>query len=208
MKYTLSPRQAFCLITLIGISSRLVWADSVHESEKPEAPRWYACPVAAERVIYTTEPQDVQCQIALYPPADKSDLKSRSLDIQNSSGIEQLQRLWYSAEFSHDRELNSHTIVSIPKIGIHLRQSPAILPTGKPERTASIAPVKPQPKPLTPRQLVQRDIQKEQIALNSAQQQLKQAQKQANSTQIQHWQENIASRIANIRVLKQELRRY
>lgn len=189
-----------------------VWAENnstanVTASE-PTQVTWYACPLANNHVSYTTKPLDVHCQIAKHPPTDSDNLKKYSLENQNAPGLEQLQRLWYSAEFGREGDLMKTP--PIPKIGILLRQqipktdaSPKIK-NNQPTVPAKIIVV---PK-RTPKQLVQRDIVSEQRALAAAQQQLRQAQKQGITAQIQRWQQNVNDRQANIRVLKQELSRY
>lgn len=204
----------FIICLLFFSDMDVVWAEdttaAVSTASEPKSMVWYACPLANNHVSYTTKPLDVQCQIAKYPPADDDNLKKYSLENQNAPGLEQLQRLWYSAEFGRDSDLMKTP--ASPKIGISLRQQPP-----KPETVTMIrnknsmatvpAKIITIPK-LTPKQLVQRDIASEQNALTIAQQKLRQAQKQGATAQIQRWQQNITDRQANIRVLKQELSRY
>lgn len=204
-------RLGFYLSICVLLSGYLnpVWAEdkpAAIMASEPVPVIWYACPLANNHVSYTTKPLDVQCQIAKHPPTDSDDLKKHSLENQNAPGLEQLQRLWYSAEFGRDSDLMK--IPPTPKIGILLRQQ-----TPKPDIATAIknknvpAKIIVVPK-LTPKQLVQRDIASEQRALVTAQQQLRQAQKQGIVAQIQRWQQNVTDRQANIRVLKQELSRY
>ncbi|OOX80356.1 hypothetical protein BGH94_02130 [Snodgrassella alvi] len=204
----------FIICLLFFSDMDVVWAEdttaAVSTANEPKSVVWYACPLANNHVSYTTKPLDVQCQIAKYPPADDDNLKKYSLENQNAPGLEQLQRLWYSAEFGRDNDLMKTP--ASPKIGISLRQQ-----APKPETVTMIrnknnmvtvpAKIITIPK-LTPKQLVQRDIASEQNALTIAQQKLRQAQKQGATAQIQRWQQNITDRQANIRVLKQELSRY
>ncbi|ORF03318.1 hypothetical protein ABX014_20430 [Snodgrassella alvi] len=204
----------FIICLLFFSAMDVVWAEdttaAVSTANEPKSVVWYACPLANNHVSYTTKPLDVQCQIAKYPPADDDNLKKYSLENQNAPGLEQLQRLWYSAEFGRDNDLMKTP--ASPKIGISLRQQ-----APKPETVTMIrnknnmvtvpAKIITIPK-LTPKQLVQRDIASEQNALTIAQQKLRQAQKQGATAQIQRWQQNITDRQANIRVLKQELSRY
>lgn len=197
---------------LLSTYLNLAWAEdnstaNVTASE-PTQVTWYACPLANNHVSYTTKPLDVHCQIAKHPPTDGDNLKKYSLENQNAPGLEQLQRLWYSAEFGRDGDLMKTP--PAPKIGILLRQQmPKSEASPKIKNNQSTVPAKIiiVPKP-TPKQLVQRDIVSEQRALAAAQQQLRQAQKQGVAVQIQRWQQNVNDRQANIRVLRQELNRY
>jgi hypothetical protein len=200
---------------LLSGYSNSVWAEdktttTSAASEPVPVVTWYACPLANNHVSYTTKPLDVQCQIAKHPPTESDDLKKHSLENQNAPGLEQLQRLWYSAEFGRDGDLMK--IPATPKIGILLRQhtpKPDTVTAIKNKNNVATIPAKIIVVPkLTPKQLVQRDIASEQRALMAAQQQLHQAQKKGIVAQIQRWQQNVTDRQANIRVLKQELSRY
>lgn len=168
---------------------------------------WYACPIDNQRVVYTTIPRDVHCQIAHYPPTDDQDIKNRQLSKQNSAGLEQLQRLWYDSEFINNYDIEVKT--PLPKISVNLRQQSQ--PSSSRQKSSVKIPISmmiTQPKRLTPKQLIQRDINSEQKALIIAQQKLHQAKKQKNEKQIKDWQENIDNRQATIQVLKRELRQY
>lgn len=197
---------------LLSTYLNLAWAEdnstATVTASEPIQVTWYACPLANNHVSYTTKPLDVHCQIAKHPPTDGDNLKKYSLENQNATGLEQLQRLWYSAEFGRDGDLMKTP--PAPKIGILLRQQmPKSEASPKIKNNQSTVPAKIiiVPKP-TPKQLVQRDIVSEQRALAAAQQQLRQAQKQGIAAQIQRWQQNVNDRQASIRVLKQELNRY
>lgn len=202
----------FLLLSLTG----LVWADEMSIEQVPQEAVsasdanpviWYACPLLNNHVNYTTSPLDVQCQVAKHPPADSNDIKVRSLEKINVPSLEQLQRLWYSAEFGQNSDLMK--VPSIPKLGIHLRQQDANKINGGVIRKNKAIPAKIiTPPKLTPKQMIQRDINSEQRALVLAQKQLSQAQKRGSAIQIQRWQQNVTDRQANIRVLKQELSRY
>lgn len=201
----------FLLLSLTG----LVWADETSTEEVPQAVSasdtkpviWYACPLSNNHVSYTTSPLDVQCQVAKHPPVDSNDIKVRSLEKMNVPRLEQLQRLWYSAEFGQNSDLMK--VPSTPKLGVHLRQQDANKINGGGIRKNVAIPAKIIiPPKLTPKQMVQRDINSEQRALAVALKQLSQAKKRGSAIQIQRWQQNVTDRQANIRVLKQELSRY
>ncbi|PIT53740.1 hypothetical protein BHC44_05500 [Snodgrassella alvi] len=203
----------FSACVLLSSYLNPVWAEdktAASVASEPAPITWYACPLANNHVSYTTKPLDVQCQIAKHPPTDSDDLKKHSLENQNAPGLEQLQRLWYSAEFGRDSDLMK--VPPTPKMGIFLRQQtpkPDTATAIKNKNNAATVPAKIIVVPkLTPKQLVQRDITSEQRALATAQQQLRRAQKQGIVAQIQRWQQNVTDRQANIRVLKQELSRY
>ena len=208
-KYKIST--FFLLLSLNG----LVWADETSTEEVPQAVSasdtkpviWYACPLSNSHVSYTTSPLDVQCQVAKHPPVDSNDIKVRSLEKMNVPRLEQLQRLWYSAEFGQNSDLMK--VPSTPKLGVHLRQQDANKINGGGIRKNVAIPAKIIiPPKLTPKQMVQRDINSEQRALAVALKQLSQAKKRGSAIQIQRWQQNVTDRQANIRVLKQELSRY
>ena len=208
-KYKIST--FFLLLSLTG----LVWADETSTEEVPQAVSasdtkpviWYACPLSNNHVSYTTSPLDVQCQVAKHPPVDSNDIKVRSLEKMNVPRLEQLQRLWYSAEFGQNSDLMK--VPSTPKLGVHLRQQDANKINGGGIRKNVAFPAKIIiPPKLTPKQMVQRDINSEQRALAVALKQLSQAKKRGSAIQIQRWQQNVTDRQANIRVLKQELSRY
>ena len=208
-KYKIST--FFLLLSLTG----LVWADETSTEEVPQAVSasdtkpviWYACPLSNNNVSYTTSPLDVQCQVAKHPPVDSNDIKVRSLEKMNVPRLEQLQRLWYSAEFGQNSDLMK--VPSTPKLGVHLRQQDANKINGGGIRKNVAIPAKIIiPPKLTPKQMVQRDINSEQRALAVALKQLSQAKKRGSAIQIQRWQQNVTDRQANIRVLKQELSRY
>lgn len=167
--------------------------------------QWYACPQGEKRAVYVTQPVDVRCQPARQPP------QQNELDSIHSDN-EDLQRLWYMREFAYEQDV---TVLSksAPPVNVHLRQQ-------TPEPRAASAPVKRAapvsvpvrkivpPRPLTPKQLIQRDLAKEQRALSVARQQWQQARKQANAAKVKQWQQNISDRQANIQALRQELNRY
>ena len=208
-KYKIST--FFLLLSLTG----LVWADETSTEEVPQAVSasdtkpviWYACPLSNNHVSYTTSPLDVQCQVAKHPPVDSNDIRVRSLEKMNVPRLEQLQRLWYSAEFGQNSDLMK--VPSTPKLGVHLRQQDANKINGGGIRKNVAIPAKIIiPPKLTPKQMVQRDINSEQRALAVALKQLSQAKKRGSAIQIQRWQQNVTDRQANIRVLKQELSRY
>ena len=208
-KYKIST--FFLLLSLTG----LVWADETSTEEVPQAVSasdtkpviWYACPLSNNHVSYTTSPLDVQCQVAKHPPVDSNDIKVRSLEKMNVPRLEQLQRLWYSAEFGQNSDLMK--VPYTPKLGVHLRQQDANKINGGGIRKNVAIPAKIIiPPKLTPKQMVQRDINSEQRALAVALKQLSQAKKRGSAIQIQRWQQNVTDRQANIRVLKQELSRY
>jgi len=208
-KYKIST--FFLLLSLTG----LVWADETSTEEVPQAVSasdtkpviWYACPLSNNHVSYTTSPLDVQCQVAKHPPVDSNDIKVRSLEKMNVPRLEQLQRLWYSAEFGQNSDLMK--VPSTPKLGVYLRQQDANKINGGGIRKNVAIPAKIIiPPKLTPKQMVQRDINSEQRALAVALKQLSQAKKRGSAIQIQRWQQNVTDRQANIRVLKQELSRY
>lgn len=198
---------------LIGLSN-FVWAEDKPEEQiksegasEPEQLIWYACPLQNNHVSYTTSPLDVNCQVAKHPPADASDIKARSLDRVNIPRLEELQRLWYSAEFGRDGDLMK--VPPTPKLGVHLRQQETNKNFGKYPNKNVVIPAKIiVPPKLTPKQLVQRDINSEQRALAIAQKKLDLAKKRGVAVQIQKWQQNVTDRLTNIRVLKQELSRY
>lgn len=197
------------LMMLVGLSC-LAWADEQSETKtanETEAVIWYACPLINNHVSYTTSPLDVHCQVAKHPPTDDSDIKVRLLENINVPRFEELQRLWYSAEFGQDSDLMK--VSPAPKLGIHLRQLEANKINSRNLTRNVVIPAKIiVPPKLTPKQLVQRDINNEQRALAMAQKQLAEAKKRGSSVQIQRWQQNVTDRQANIRVLKQELSRY
>lgn len=189
----------------------IAWADEepsqINTASDTAAVTWYACPLLNNHVSYTTSPLDVHCQVAKHPPINSSDIKVRSLENFNVPRLEQLQRLWYSAEFGQDSDLIKAPLT--PKLGIRIRQQvPNKINVGTINKNFVIPAKIIVPPKLTPKQLVQRDIKSEQRALTIAQKQLEQAKKRGVAIQIQRWQQNVSDRQINIRVLKQELNRY
>ncbi|WP_156471533.1 hypothetical protein [Snodgrassella sp. CFCC 13594] len=169
-----------------------------------KALEWYACPIGEARAAYTTQPLDVLCQKAKHPPVV-------TVGQLAAEGNEALQRLWYEAEFGRAGDL---TVLSKPvKIpDAHLRQASPLPVTKTTLRQTSVPVVRPArvvapPKPLTPKQLIQRDISKEQRALAATQTQLKIAQNQGNTQKAWKLRQSVADRQNNIRALKQELQR-
>lgn len=195
-------RWGYCLVWAVLCMSPAVAEDNAASASGAPvaAVQWYACPAGEKQAVYTTQPLDVLCQKAKHPPVV-------TVGQTAAAGNEALQRLWYEAEFG-----SAGDVAILPKqIGmpaVHLRQpSGQAVMTKTTLRHMPVPPVRivAPPKPLTPRQLIQRDISKEQRALTAAQAQLKAAQLSGNTQRIRQWRQSVADRQNNIRALKQEL---
>lgn len=169
------------LLLLATANSPISWAQTT----------LYACPVGKDEAVYASEPLSVDCQPA----------KRQQGDALEASTTTVAKRLWYQHEFGSENDITVLPRQSAPKMAIRLRRP----------QPAKVAPaavrIPPPAKPLSPRQLIQRDIANEQRALNRERQQWQQARQQGNSSRASSLQQAIADREANIRALQQELGR-
>ena len=145
----------------------------------------YVCPDASGAAVYASEPSSVECQPAqaLGATQDKA-----------------AQQLWQAGALPAMDDVRVLPRQSAPPLQIRLRRT-------APKAAPAPARVAPPPKPLTPKQLIQRDIAAEQRALSREKQQLQQAQQQGNTASIPALRQTVADREANIRALQQELGR-
>ena len=147
----------------------------------------YVCPDANGAAVYASEPFSVECQPA---------------QALGASQDQAAQQLWQGGTLPAMDDVRVLPRQSTPPLQIRLRRTaPA------PKAAPAPARVAPPPKPLTPKQLIQRDIAAEQRALNREKQQLQQAQQQGNTARARTLQQTVADREANIRALQQELAR-
>lgn len=178
---------------------------SADEVTSPSVQHWYACPQGEKRAVYVTQPVDVRCQPAKQPP-QANELTSIHAD------NEDLQRLWYAREFATEQDVTVLSKLPSSVINVHLRQppQPKVASTAIKHTVPAAVPVRKitPPKQLTPRQLILRDISREQRALNAARQQWQQAKKQGSAAKLTQWQQNISDHQASILALKRELSHY
>lgn len=181
LKRRMSGKSRFCLGMVLAVFSPMLPAQSL----------LYACPSGQGEAVYASEPLSVDCQPAKRAP-EASVLAAAQSDA--------LRRLWYQNEFSGMNDVRVLSRESTPALKIHLRYQPLPQPA---RRVATTPP----PKPMTPKQLIQRDIGNERRALNRTRQLLQQAQQQGNGERMRALRQDAVDREASIRALQQELDR-
>ncbi|EGY51528.1 hypothetical protein [Neisseria shayeganii] len=162
-----------------------------------DTPRAYICQTPDGKAVFVSQPQG-RCQ--------PSHMDGAQIDTSPVAAADQeLAKIWQAAE----AEAEAGDVQVLPSMQVILRQQQAAAQTTVSTSIRRPPPrYVPPPKPPSRRELVERDIRREERALAREESELAAARLSRNAERIRRLSQTVNERRSGLRALREELRRY